>query len=235
MRILLALFVLTNVARADCVPCESYDVCIPLNETDNRAYAACIDRLNECNACGKPRVEPATPAHLSSMAWLYTEMTVGIAVRNDETGVHVPLGVGLQLELLFGQRSWRGTRIPFRLGPFAAGTLLDGAPGGGQLAAGLTALVWGKEMLAVFVSGGVVLDLPSGAPDRVGGLVRVAFGLTTSGGDLWKPLSARLFLEGHLFPGRDGERDRQEIILGLSFQPLTGLFLLIPKDWDPSR
>ena len=121
---------------------------------------------------------------------------------------------------------------------YEVGVFADAAcPSGAQLSAGLTALVWGKRGRfsaigpAALVSAGALADLPSDDTHRVGGLLRVSYGVTTSGRRPWKALSTWGFVEAHWVPGGDGEPGRQEVLVGLRTGPL-GLFMMLIPNFD---
>jgi hypothetical protein len=143
--------------------------------------------------------------------------------------------VGGEVEALIGSRWLHPGRIGFRIGPFVSGAaILGGDSPGAQLAGGLEALIHGSRnggdvfSFAWLVRAGAVYDAPDVGANRVGGLIGVSVGFTTSGESGWKPISMWFFLETQFVPAPDG--DRTNILVGIRTGPLSGLFIFAPSN-----
>jgi hypothetical protein len=235
-----------------CATCESPDVCAPLFEVDRGRWDACVAEHQACwkasGECMSTRFagdfarrscdqgdagccaractwDPdALPLRSARTWWYFDGMLTGI-LRRTPGDSHFQVGTGLLVEALVGPRRWRGTRVPFRLGPFAQVAVNYEADEDAtvQLAGGLTALLYGSDTREFrptwLLSGGVLYDVPpTPAENRVGYLGRLSAGVTTFGKRPWKMFSLWLYLEGHYIPG--GGAQREEVILGLRLGPL---------------
>jgi len=255
-----------------CEACEPTNVCSDLASTDRPAYDACVAEHHACYqashdcqqgavagrraqascvaagataaSCCASACAPALVVEPSRSAgrWIFVDLVIAGLLRHVPGDYSGAAALGLSVESLFGARSWRGSRVPFRLGPSGQALLTikgdESEDVGLQLSAALTALLYARRRgldtfsKAVTLSAGVLADLPPEAENRVGGLLRLSLGVTTTGRNEWKFISGWVFAEGHYIPGGADEPDRVDVMLGLRLAPLVIPMAFIPNAQD---
>lgn len=255
-----------------CPACEPTNVCSDLASTDRPAYDRCVAEHQACyqdshdcqqgavagrrarascagagasaaNCCASV-CAPALVVEPSRSAgrWIFVDLVMAGLLRHVPGDYAGAAALGLSVESLFGARSWRGSRVPFRLGPSGQALLTikgdESEDVGLQLSAALTALVYARRRgvdtfaRAVTLSAGVLADLPPAGANRVGALARLSLGVTTTGRNQWKFISGWVFAEGHYIPGGADEVDRVDVMLGLRLAPFVIPMAFIPNAQD---